>query len=193
MAARWPFWKWRHWKSIDFCLWPPSLCIWNLKLKANLTYAPETMPPTESRNRKIQYGSQAAILKMTTQKIIRLRPICISIALLKFVVDIQSQSKVRVWKPKNPFCKWRRWKSISSCLWPLSTCIWNLKLKFQSKLDLCSGNHGVYRPTDRRTDGRTDKVNPVTPPPPPPNFVGRGYNNIYAITFHHQFVRGLAD
>ena len=33
--------------------------------KANLTYAPETMSPTESRNRKIQYGHQAAILKMT--------------------------------------------------------------------------------------------------------------------------------
>ena len=42
-----------------------------------------------------------------------------------------------------------------------STCIWNLKLKFQSKLDLCSGNHVVYR----QTGGRTDKVNPVYPPP----------------------------
>ena len=42
-----------------------------------------------------------------------------------------------------------------------------LKLKFQSKIDLCSGNHVVYRQkdgrTDARTDGRTDKVNPVYP------------------------------
>ena len=60
-----------------------------------------------------------------------------------------------------PFWKWHRWKSIGFCLWPPSTCIWNLKLKFQSKLDLCSGNHVVYRQTDRRTD----KVNPVYPPP----------------------------
>ena len=30
--------------------------------KANLTYTPETMPPSESRNRKKQYGRQAAIL-----------------------------------------------------------------------------------------------------------------------------------
>ena len=74
---------------------------------------------------------------------------------------------------RRPFWKWHRWKSIGFCLWPLSTCIWNLKLKFQSKLDLCSGNHVVYRQTDRRTDGRTDKVNPVYPPS---NFVGRGYN-----------------
>ena len=86
---------------------------------------------------------------------------------------------------RRPFWKWQRWKSIGFCLWPPSTCIWNLKLKFQSKLDLCSGNHVVYRQTDGRTDGRTDgqtdgrtdKVNPVYPPS---NFVGRGYNNYTA-------------
>ena len=144
------------------------------------------MPPTESRNRKIQYGHQAAILKMTSLKINRLLPIYISIRPLKFELDIQSQSKVRVWKPKKtnmaarqPFWKWRPWKSIGFCLWPPSTCIWNLKLKFQNKLDLCSGNHVVYRQTDRRTDGRTDgrtdKVNPVYPPS---NFVGRRYKKI---------------
>ena len=49
---------------------------------------------------------------------------------------------------RRPFLKWHRWKSIGFCLWPPSTCIWNLKLKFQSKLDLCSGNHVVYRQTD---------------------------------------------
>ena len=69
---------------------------------------------------------------------------------------------------RRPFWKVRRWKSIGFCLWPPSTCIWNLKLKFQRKLELCSGNHVVYR----QTDGRTDKVNPVYPPS---NFVGRGY------------------
>ena len=69
---------------------------------------------------------------------------------------------------RRPFWKWHRWKSIGFCLWPPSTCIWNLKLKFQSKLDLCSGNHVVYR----QTDGQTDEVNPVYPPS---NFVGRGY------------------
>ena len=116
---------------------------------------------------------------MTLLKINRLLPIYISIVPLKFEVDIQSQSKVRVMEPKKsnmaarrPFWKWHRWKSIGFCLWPPSTCIWNLKLKFQSKLDLCSGNHVVYRQMDRRTNGRTDKVNPVYPPS---NFVGRGY------------------
>ena len=71
---------------------------------------------------------------------------------------------------RRPFWKWHRWKSIGFCLWPPSTCIWNLKLKFQSKLELCSGNHVVYR----QTNGQTDKVNPVYPPS---NFVGRGYKN----------------
>ena len=71
-------------------------------MKANLTYTMETMPPTESRNWKIQYGRQAAILKMMLLKINRLLPINISIVPLRFEVDIKSQSKVGVWKPKNP-------------------------------------------------------------------------------------------
>ena len=52
--------------------------------------------------KKKQYGRQAAILKMTSLKINRLLPIYISIVPLKFEVDIQSQPKVRVRKPKNP-------------------------------------------------------------------------------------------
>ena len=45
---------------------------------------------------------QAAILKVTSLKINRPLPIYISIVPIKFGVDIQSQTKVRVWKPKNP-------------------------------------------------------------------------------------------
>ena len=52
--------------------------------------------------KKIQYGRQAAILKVTSLKINRLLPIFISIVPLKFAVDIQSQTKVRVRKPKIP-------------------------------------------------------------------------------------------
>ena len=54
------------------------------KTKANLSYAAET------------------ILKVTSLKINRLLPIYTSIVPLKFGVDIQSQTKVRVRKPKNP-------------------------------------------------------------------------------------------
>ena len=56
----------------------------------------------ESGNQKIQYGCLAAILKLTLLKSNRLLHIYISIVLLKFGVDIQSQTKVTVWKPKNP-------------------------------------------------------------------------------------------
>ena len=86
--------------------------------------------------------------------------------------------------PRPPFWKWRLWKSICFCPWPPSTCIWNLKLKFQSKLDLCSGKHVVYRRTDGRADRRTrwfqytpPRPHPPTPPdfsippPPPPHIV----------------------
>ena len=38
--------------------------------------------------------------------------------------------------------------------------------------------------TDRRTDGQTDKVNPVYPPS---NFVGRGYKNVKMSQPHHKF------
>ena len=162
---------------------PIYICIVPLKFAVDI----QSQTKVKSRNQKFQYGCLAAILKLTLLKIYRLLPIYISIVPLKFKVDIQSQSKVRVRKRKNsnmaarrPFWKWHRWKSIGFCLWPPSTCIWNLKLKFQSKLDLCSGNHVVYRQTDGRTDRRTDvfrefdlschertdKVNPVYPPPP---------------------------
>ena len=104
MDSRRSFWKWLRWKSIGFCLLPPSTCISSLKLKfqASLTYALDTMPPIESRIWKIRYGHQAAILKVTSLKINRLLPIHIRTVPLKFGVDIESQSKVRVWKPKSP-------------------------------------------------------------------------------------------
>ena len=115
MATRRPFWKWRHWKSIGFCLWPPSPCIWNLKLKfqskldlcsgnhvvyrqtdrqmdGRTRWIQYTPPPTSLGSQKIQYGCLAAILILTLLKINRLLHIYISIVLLKFGVDIQSQS-----------------------------------------------------------------------------------------------------
>ena len=75
---------------------------------------------------------------------------------------------------RRPFWKWHRWKSIGFCLWPPSTCIWNLKLKFQSKLDLCSGNHVVYRQTDGQTDRRTDGRTRWIQYTPPPTSLGGG-------------------
>ena len=102
--------------------------------------------------RKVSPETKKSILKVTSLKINMLLPIYISIVQLKFAVDIQSPTKVRVWKPKNsnmatrrPFWKWPRWKSIGFCLWPPSTCMWSLKLKFQSKLDLHPGNLVTYR------------------------------------------------
>ena len=96
MAARRPFWKWRRWKSIGSYPYIQVLCHLSLELifKAKLKL--------ESGNQKIQNGCLAAILKLTLLKINRLLHIYISIVLLKFGVDIQSQTEVRVWKPKNP-------------------------------------------------------------------------------------------
>ena len=79
---------------------------------------------------------------------------------------------------RRPFWKWHRWKSIGFCLWPPSTCIWNLKLKFQSKLDLCSGNHAVYRQTDGRTDGQTDRRTRWIQYTPPPTSLGGGIKTL---------------
>ena len=96
MAARRPFWKWLRWKSIGSYPYKPVLCHLSLELifKAKLKL--------ESGNQKIQYGCLAAILKLTLLKINRPVHIYISIVLCKFGVDIQNQTKIRVWKPKNP-------------------------------------------------------------------------------------------
>ena len=116
---------------------------------------------------------------MTLLKINRLLPIYISIVPLKFEVDIQSQSKVRVRKPKNPI-----WppgghfeSDIAENQWASAYGhhqhayeIWN----WNSTANLTYAPETMSS-TDRRTDGRTDKVNPVYPPS---NFVGRGYKKI---------------
>ena len=128
MVTRRPFWKWPRWKSIGFCLWPPSTCIWSLKLKfqskldlhpGNLvTYRVQKPKNLESENQKIQYGHQAAILKVTSLKINRLLPMTTINMHMKFEIEIPKQTwltsrkpchlqspeteKSRVWKPKNP-------------------------------------------------------------------------------------------
>ena len=149
MTTRRPFWKWLRWKkkkSIGSYPYIQVLCHLSLELIF------EAKLKLESGNQTIQYGCQAAILKLTSLKINRLLHIYISIVPLKFGVDIQSQTKVKSLETKKsnmatrrPFWKWRRWKSTGFCLWPLSICIWSLKLKFQRKLDLHSGNHVTYR------------------------------------------------
>ena len=42
---------------------------------------------------------------------------------------------------RRPFCKWHGWKPIGFGPWPQTPFIWNLKLKFQSKLELRSRNN----------------------------------------------------
>ena len=55
----------------------------------------------ETGNWKIPYGWQAAILKVTWLKIKRLSPIHTSDVQVRFGLDIQSQTKIKVRKPKN--------------------------------------------------------------------------------------------
>ena len=76
--------------------------IWNWNSRANWSYPLETMPPTGFKYPKIQYGCQAAILKVTLLKINRLLLLHMRDAPVKFGFDIQSQTKVKVRKPKNP-------------------------------------------------------------------------------------------
>ena len=106
----------------------------------------------ESRNKKFNVVTRQPFLKWHHWKINRLPPIHTSNVLLKFGLDIQSQT-IGVQKPKNPICPpgshfesdRHHWKSLSFCPQLQTTCIWNLTFKFQSKLNLCSGNHATYR------------------------------------------------
>ena len=74
----------------------------HMKFEIEIPVDIQSQTKVKSGNQKFQYGCLAAILKLTLLKINRLLHIYISIVPLKFGVDIQSQTKVRVWKPKNP-------------------------------------------------------------------------------------------
>ena len=104
MASRWPFWKWRHWKSIG--LYPYIYKYFATEVDI------QSQTKVRVRKPKIQYGRQAAILKLISLKINRLLPIYVSVVPLKFGVDIQSQTKVRVWKTRKSKMAARRpfWK-----------------------------------------------------------------------------------
>ena len=87
---------------------------------------------------------------MRSLKINRLLPMYISIVPLKFGVDIQSQTKFRVWKPKKsnmaawrPFWKQHCWKSIGSYTYAKVLCHLSLELIFKAKLKLVSGNQKI--------------------------------------------------
>ena len=93
MATRLPFWKWHCWKSIGFFPYTKVMCQWILDLifKAQLKL--------ESGNRKIQYGCQAAIFKVTSLIIHRLLPIVTKKMHMKFHIEIPKQTWVTLRKP----------------------------------------------------------------------------------------------
>ena len=93
MAARRPFWKWCCWKSIGSYPYTQVLCRWSLKLifKAKVKL--------ESGNQKIQYGRQAAILKVTSLKINRLLPMATINRHMKFEIEIPKQTWLMLRKP----------------------------------------------------------------------------------------------
>ena len=143
MAARRPFWKWRCWKSIGSCLWPPSTRIWNFKLKfqseldlcsGNHVIYRQTDGRTDGRTE----GRTAYDHHQHAYEILNWN----SKANLTYAPETMSSTDGRTD---------RRTDGRTDGLWPPSTRIWNFKLKFQSELDLCSGNH-VYRQMDGRTD-----------------------------------------
>ena len=86
LATRRPFWKWRRWKSIGSYPYTWVLCCWSLELilKAKLKL--------ESGNQKIQYGRQAAILKVTSLKINRPLPMTTINMHMKFEIEIPKQT-----------------------------------------------------------------------------------------------------
>ena len=93
MVTRRPFWKWRCWKSIGSYPYTEVLCCWSLKLifKAKVKL--------ESGNQKIQYGRQAANLKVKLLKINRLLPMATISMHMKFEIEIPKQTWLMLWKP----------------------------------------------------------------------------------------------
>ena len=152
MAARQPFWKWHCWKSTGFFPYMQVICYWSLDLifSAKLKL--------DSRNKKIQYGCQTAILKVTQLKINRLWPMATHNMHMKFEIEIPKQSRVTLQKPcqlqspdteksniatRLPFWKWHCWKSIDVFPYTQVMCQWSLDSIFKAKLKLKSGNREI--------------------------------------------------
>ena len=152
MAARPPFWKWRHWKSIGSYPYIQVLCHLSLELIF------EAKLKLESGNQNIQYGHQAAILKVTSLKINRLLPMTTINMHMKFKIEIPKQTWLTLWKPyhlqspeteksnmaaRRTLWKKRCWKSISSYSYIYVLWHWSLKLIFKAKVKLESGNQKI--------------------------------------------------
>ena len=93
MATRQPFRKWGNWKSIGSYSYTQVLGRWSLELifKAKVKL--------ESVNQKIQYGRQAAILKVTSLKIYSLLPMTTINMHMKFEIEIPKQTWLMLRKP----------------------------------------------------------------------------------------------
>ena len=124
MATRRPFWQWRRWKLIGFYPYTQVLGHWSFVFifKATLQFGVR-------KTKKIQYGCQAAILKVTSLKINRLLPMATINIHMKFEIEIPKQTWPTLWKPchlqspeteisnmaaRRLFWKWCHWKSIVS-------------------------------------------------------------------------------
>ena len=120
----------------------------------------------ESRNWKIQYRHQAAILKVKSMKIKRLPIHTCDIPVQDLIskANLKSESKNHkypIWLPGSPFendiAENQQTSDHCHRQYPC-----NLKLKFQSKLELCSGNHVVYRRMDGQMDAQGESSIPPT-------------------------------
>ena len=99
MAARQPFTKWGHWKSIGSYPCTKVFCHWRLEL---IFKAKQKLVRNPKKNKM---AARRPFWKWRRWKSIGFFPyiyIYISIVPLKFGVDIQSQTIVRVRKQKNP-------------------------------------------------------------------------------------------
>ena len=173
MTIRRPFWKWPRWKSIGFCLWPPSTCIWSLKLKFQnkLDLHPGNLVTYRVQKPKnLIWPSGGHFENDVAEKINRLLPIYISIVPLKFEVDIQSQSKVK--SPETKKFQYGRQAAILKVtslkmnrLLPMATI--NMHMKFEieiTKQTWLMLRKPCHLQTDGQTDGRTRWIQ-YTPPP----------------------------
>ena len=138
---------------------------------------------------------------MTLLKINRLLPIYISIVPLKFEVDVQSQSKVRVWKPKKTI--WLPGGHFESDIAEnrqASACghhqhayeIWNWNSKANltyAPETMSSTDRRTDGQTDRRTDGRTWWIQHT----PPPTSLGGGINIAVLKTYSGIFLEITKD
>ena len=189
MVTRRPFWKWRCWKSIGFCLWPQSTCIWNSELKFQSKLDLCSWNHAACRVQKLKkpiwlpdshFENDVAEDQWVPTHIH-------DINICRWSLKLIFTSKVKSGNQKIQYG--RQAAILNVMLLKINRLLLVATINMYMKLEILITKQTwlmLRKPfrlqTDGRADGRTDGRTRWIQYTPPSNFVGRGYKNRFGIS-----------